>query len=86
MKRVFATLVVLVLVSPLVGCQGMRRPQWFNPGPIDYQRQQAQRFDPYPDQDVGPRMEGTRPPGYQQQGAEPTRARWNEWGRTRSGY
>ena len=68
------------------GCQSMGRPNWFNPGPAQYQRAQAQRFDPYPDQNIGPAMAGVRPREYADQLPEATRARWNQWGLPRFGY
>jgi len=36
-------------------------PNWFNPGPANYQRAAADRFDPYPDSVIGPQVAGTRP-------------------------
>lgn len=48
---------------------------WYN-APPNYQEQQIQRFDPYPDNDIGPVMEGVRPPDFQYQVAEPARGRW----------
>lgn len=32
--------------------------------PLSYQRQQIQRFDPFPDQDIAPPMVGVRPPDF----------------------
>lgn len=40
------------------------------------ERQQAVRFDPYPDNDIGPEVDGGRPPGYGQQLPETVRSRW----------
>lgn len=77
---------LLILLSVSAGCQGMGRPQWFNPGTADYQRARAQKFDPYADNDIGPAVVGSRPPGYDRPSAEPTRARWNQWGAPRFGY
>lgn len=64
------------------GCQGLDRPRWFNPGPAEYQQRQAVRFDPYPDNDIGPPVVGGRPPSYSTQPPEVTRARWTrgQWG------
>jgi hypothetical protein len=64
----------------------MGRPDWFNPGPAKYQQQRAQRFDPYPDNDIGPPVIGGRPPEFSRPPAETTRARWNQWGAPRYGY
>jgi len=35
--------------------------------PLYYQRQQIERFDPYPDQDMAPAMVGVRPPDFSPQ-------------------
>ena len=40
------------------------------------ERDQAVRFDPYPDNDIGPKVDGGRPPGYGQQLPETVRSRW----------
>lgn len=44
--------------------------------PLSVQRQEIQRFDPYPDNDIAPAMEGVRPPDFGQQVSEPNRSRW----------
>lgn len=80
------TTLLLLLICACQGCQSMGRPQWFNPGPASYQQQRAQRFDPYPDNDIGPPVIGARPPDYTRPPAETTRARWNQWGAPRYGY
>jgi hypothetical protein len=75
----------LVLLGAAGGCvQG--RPNWFSPGPAAYQRQRAQRFDPYPDDVAGPSIKDTRPPDYQESLPEPTRARWLQWSAPPQGY
>ncbi len=58
------------------GCRGLTHPNIFHPGPAEYQRNQAKRFDPYPESDIGPSMEETRPPDFQQGMPVPTRSRW----------
>jgi hypothetical protein len=60
----------------LTGCHGLAQPNLFHPGPAALQRNQARRFDPYPESDVGPSMEEARPPDYQQGMPVPTRSRW----------
>jgi hypothetical protein len=54
----------------------MSPPNFFNPGPARDQQMRAQRFDPYPENDVGPEVVGGRPLGYQKPIPEPSRARW----------
>lgn len=78
----------LVLASGAVaGCRGTGGPRWFHPGPAPYQREQATRFDPYPQTDnFGGDMSGARPIDYDRPIPETSRARWNQWGRPRYGY
>jgi hypothetical protein len=52
---------VVVLVVLLAGCTGSRL---CNPGPERYQQAQAQHFDPYPENDMGPAVVGGRPGEY----------------------
>jgi hypothetical protein len=40
------------------------------------EQRQAVQFDPYPDDDIGPKVDGGRPPGYGQQLPEAVRSRW----------
>jgi hypothetical protein len=67
--------VMLVALATGAGCNyGLPRIQ--NWRPLSVQRRQIQRFDPYPDNDIAPVMEGVRPPDFQQQVMEPVRSRW----------
>jgi hypothetical protein len=43
---------------------------------LERERQQAVRFDPYTDNDIGPEVDGGRPPGFGQQLPETVRSRW----------
>ncbi|MBL9084014.1 MAG: hypothetical protein JNK76_19510 [Planctomycetales bacterium] len=61
------------------GCRGTAQPQIFGPGSAKYQQTQAQRFDPYPENDIGPRVEGARPDGYTTPPGEAYRGRSNQW-------
>lgn len=70
-------LLVAVALAAAGGCRGTRLPNWCYPGPADYQQNAAQRFDPYPENDVGPPVDGGRPMQYETPVAEPSRARWN---------
>jgi hypothetical protein len=63
-------------VVALTGCHGLAQPNFFHPGPAALQRNQARRFDPFPESDLGPSMEEARPPDYQQGMPVPTRSRW----------
>lgn len=71
-------LLLLLIVAGQMGCTGMARPRWFHPGNAESQRAQAQRFDPYPEQDIAPEDPGVRPHGFEQGYPEPERARWWE--------
>jgi hypothetical protein len=71
---------VLMLVS--AGC-GLSRPRWFFPGRVEQQQDRAVYYDPYPDQEVGPKVEGGRPREYQQQVPTAVRSQpqgpWGNW-------
>lgn len=58
------------------GCRTQLDPySWYN-APPGHQERQIQRFDPYPDTDIGPEMEGVRPRDFRSPVTEPARARW----------
>jgi hypothetical protein len=61
---------------PLAGCRGMAMPNIFHPGPAGHQRNEAKRYDPYPESDIGPSVDEARPPDFQQGMPPPTRSRW----------
>lgn len=74
MKQLQLFMLTAAVLAVFGGCQG--GGLWMRPGPAPEQRQVAQRFDPYPDQDIAPDIVGGRPRDYQQPLAEPARARW----------
>ncbi|HVC98073.1 MAG TPA: hypothetical protein VND64_30665 [Pirellulales bacterium] len=79
--RWFGFWVLIALAAGCTGPNGERREGWprlFGPGPADYQRQRAQRFDPYADPNMSNdnNMQDARPRDYQLPPAEPTRDRW----------
>lgn len=69
--------------ASLVGCAQnpfFGTPRFLEPaGSAEYQQTRAQRFDPYPDTNVGPKMEGGRPEGFDAPPPEPARGRPNQW-------
>ena len=71
---------MFVLIVALSGCADVSRPDWLNPGPPALQQARANRFDPYPENDLGPAVTGARPRDFQIPQAEPKRARWNPLG------
>lgn len=65
-------IVLLLIPIGLTGCPTLR-PNWFHPGPQQYQRNRAVLHDPYPDSDAGPEVVGGRPLQFQNPNAEPVR-------------
>lgn len=75
----------LLLSLALVGCARTGRPFWYGNQATQAQRlHQAERFDPYPENETGPSIEEVRPYGFERNVAEPKRARW--WERMGFGY
>jgi hypothetical protein len=56
----------LIALAPLVatGCADVAFPRLLHPGSEEYQQVRAERFDPYPLNDVGPPIVGGRPMAY----------------------
>ena len=77
MRKTIINTSMLLLILSATGCAGVSGPNWFNPGPSHVQQARAGRFDPYPEDDLGPAMVGVRPREYQEPRAEVKRARWN---------
>lgn len=77
-----------LMAATEVGCAGPEpaRQKLFAPGPPIYQRQKAQRFDPYNELPVGARDDTSRPPDYLYPNPEAARARWMQWGLPRFGH
>lgn len=74
--RKLGLILICLTLGVLAGCAGVATPNWGQPGTADVQRRRAERFDPYPETDVGPDDASVRPRGFQQPLAEPLRARW----------
>lgn len=77
MGRISAVALGAILALFAAGCRGVAMPNLGYPGPAAYQQSRAQRYDPYPENDAGPAIDGGRPRDYQTPVAEPSRARWN---------
>lgn len=73
---------LLLLTLPLVGCSStVRKPKLFHPGPAGYQQYNATQFDPYPQNDMAPAIDGGRPITWSQPPSEVVRARQQQpWG------
>lgn len=75
--RRFATIALLLGTLVAAGCRTTETPQFYTNRNAAEQQAVAQRFDPYPETDVGPQALGSRPRDYQKPVAEPSRARWD---------
>jgi hypothetical protein len=67
---------LLGLAACSIGCENLARPNWTHPGPAQVQEARAIRYDPYPEPDIGPNVEGVRPRSYDKPLAETERGRW----------
>jgi len=79
MNRLFCLLLTTAAAAWVAGCRGVAPPNWSHPGTAAYQQSEAERFDPYPENETGPAIVGGRPREFQKPPAEPTRARWLPW-------
>jgi hypothetical protein len=72
----------LVILATAGGCCGIAPPNWGHPGSAAVQQKRALRYDPYPENEPGPSIEGTRPREYANPPPEASRARWTlgNWG------
>jgi hypothetical protein len=64
MRNRWPALVAGVLILAWVGCKGLTRPAWLHPGTATEQQTRAQKYDPYPENDLGPPVVGGRPMEY----------------------
>ena len=74
MSRRCALLLIFVIAVVLTGCN-VSRPRLRAPGTIQQQRANARMFDPVPDQDAGPEVEGGRPKDFQEPLTDTERSR-----------
>ncbi|HUY91875.1 MAG TPA: hypothetical protein VMV10_24255 [Pirellulales bacterium] len=88
MRRFQLLVLAGITVAVAAGCAGERpvMQKLFRPGPTNYQRQKAERFDPYNEIPIGPRDDTSRPLDYQHPIPEAAQGRWNEWGWPRFGH
>jgi hypothetical protein len=57
-------LILIALVLAATGCRSVAPPRILRPGPIQFQQDQAQIFDPYPQPDIAPYEVDMRPLQY----------------------
>lgn len=62
----------LLATVALAGCPSIQGPGYLHPGSAAYQQAQAERFDPFPQTDVGPDM-AARPLAYMRPAPETER-------------
>ena len=79
MRKFWSAVLGMALVVGAAGCSSLSPPNWSRPGPAEYQQRQAERFDPYPENEPGPAIVGARPREYEKPPAEVSRARWLPW-------
>ncbi|MBX7168881.1 MAG: membrane or secreted protein [Pirellulales bacterium] len=60
----------------LAGCAGEATPRLAAPGTVQFQRDRAEFFDPYPQNEYGPTVLGGRPKDFDRPAPEATRSRW----------
>ena len=59
--------VMTVLVGAIAGgCSNLAGPNYCNPGPQRYQQTRATEYDPFPEPELGPEVEGARPREFQE--------------------
>jgi hypothetical protein len=68
----FRTAALVAILSAASGCQSqsLGLPHPLRPGTEQQQQTRAQRFDPYPENDIGPAVVGGRPLEYSSPRAE----------------
>ncbi|QEG32790.1 hypothetical protein [Bythopirellula goksoeyrii] len=65
-RNLFPTAGACLLLLFAIGCSPtIRMPKLLHPGTAAYQRYNAELFDPYPQNDMGPKIDGGRPIDYQ---------------------
>ena len=77
MHKTLRIILPAILLAGVLGCRSVAGPSWSSPGTTAVQQNRAQRFDPYPEDDAGPPIEGARPRGFQTPPAEVKRSRWS---------
>jgi len=64
MDRLWQSVLGALLLTATAGCPNLARPNLACPGRIELQQARAQQYDPYPENEPGPKIEGGRPREY----------------------
>jgi len=64
MDKRWPSVLGVVLLMATAGCRNLARPDFACPGRIELQQARAQQYDPYPENEPGPRIGGGRPMEY----------------------
>lgn len=89
MKRLLMASILMVAAA---GCQGTSPANFWRPGvaapqlraEMQGRQQLSQQFDPYPSPELGPTMEGTRPPDFDRPRTETSKTQSDRWQRAPS--
>jgi hypothetical protein len=65
----------VLLLMVLSGCQTIQGPNWYHAGPAPHQQFWAQVFDPFPEDEIAPPVDGGRPREFDRAPPEIDRAR-----------
>ena len=77
-QKPLTLLAATLLLVPLTACSSaVKKPSFLHPGPASFQRNNAEQFDPFPLNDLGPEIVGGRPREFQKPIDEVRRARQN---------
>ncbi len=72
----FIIVPALLASAAVAGCSRQTGIPRLQAGTLDYQRRLAHQFDPYPDNTLGPKIDGSRPREYSAPPPEAQKARW----------
>ncbi len=80
MKKLWSVVLGIAFLAGIAGCRNLARPSFLCPGSGPQQQRRAQEFDPYPENDAGPTVLGSRPLGYTTPRSEVDRAQYDlQW-------
>lgn len=68
-----------LVIFTVSGCRSLALPQLFEPAPLSYQLRRAEQFDPFPENEPGPTVVGSRPREFDRPLPEARRAKLLPW-------